>query len=110
MTVGIKNDSGKRQWWFFQNILEPMQEVIDILAIGNEKYPSPTGDNWKKVPNAKKRYTSAVWRHFVDGWMQGETHDRETGKHHLAHAISNMLFLLWFEMKGYPEEDLKKGN
>lgn len=108
MNPGVKNDQGKRQWWLFGNILQPMQEVIDILALGDKKYPSPDGANWRRVPDAKRRYSSAVQRHYFDGWLMGETHDPETGKHHLAHAISNMLFLLWFEFNGYPEDVPKK--
>lgn len=81
-----------------------MQQVIDVLAYGDEKYKAEDGANWRRVPNAKIRYMSAFHRHYIDGWCAGETHDKETGKHHLAHAITNLMFLLWFEIRGYPKE------
>lgn len=106
--VGIKADKGKRDWSFLRIIAQPLGEVMDILQLGDVKYPSETNDNWKRVPDAKRRYTAALGRHIIDGWMQGETHDKETGKHHLAHAISNCLFLLWFELNSYPDDKENK--
>ena len=98
---GIKYDSGKVQWWYMP--IEPMIEVIKVLTYGDEKYPAEDGSNWKRVPNAKKRYYSALMRH-VTSWYNGEKNDQETGYNHLAHAITNALFLLYFELKGYPNE------
>jgi len=103
-TKGVKADKGKRQWWFLGNIIEPIQEVIDILEYGNTKYPADDGANWRLVPEAKKRYTSALYRHLTQ-WQLGERNDEETGKSHLAHAITNLCFLLWFEI-----QENKKGN
>lgn len=97
---GVKADSGKTQWWYLGNVVEPMIQVMDVLTYGDTKYPAEDGANWKLVPNAKKRYTSALYRHLT-AWQNGEVTDPETNKHHLAHLIANALFLLWFELKGY---------
>lgn len=97
---GVKADTGKRQWWFFGNIVQPMEQVVDILEYGNIKYPADDGANWRLVPDAKNRYTSALYRHLT-AWQLGEKVDVETGKSHLAHAITNLCFLLWFEINGY---------
>ena len=101
LTKGVKHDSDKIQWWYLP--IAPMQEVLKALTYGDKKYPADDGANWKHVPNAKKRYYSAMLRH-ITSWWDGEKNDPETGYNHLAHAITNALFLLYFEMKGYPDE------
>lgn len=97
-TEGVKHDSGKRQWWFMWQFLPELEQVVDILDYGNKKYPADDGSNWRKVDNAKNRYTSAAMRHW-SAWLGGEKVDAETGKSHLAHMITNLLFLMWFERK-----------
>lgn len=105
---GVKNDSGKIEWSYLP--IEPMNEVLKVLMLGDRKYPSPDGCNWKAVPNARKRYYNAALRH-ITSWYNGEKTDPESGYNHLAHAVTNALFLLWFEIKGYPEDKVanKKG-
>lgn len=103
--VGIKYDSDKRQWWYIWQFLPDLEEVADILAFGDKKYPSPTGSNWQKVENHHRRYTSALMRH-LSAYLQGERVDPESGKSHLAHVITNVLFLMWFDRKSL--EDQKK--
>jgi len=98
---GIKFDDGKIQWWYLP--IEPIKEVLKVLHYGDKKYPADDGCNWKRVPDAKKRYYSALMRH-ITAWWDGERNDQESGMHHLAHACTNVLFLLWFEMKGYKED------
>lgn len=98
---GVKNDSGKIEWSYLP--IEPMNEVLKVLMLGDRKYPSPDGCNWKAVPNARKRYYNAALRHLTS-WYNGEKTDPESGYNHLAHAVTNALFLLWFEIKGYPED------
>ena len=74
--------------------------ICKVLTYGADKYEED--DNWKKVKDSKKRYYNALNRH-IDAWWQGESLDPETGFHHLAHAGCCLLFLLWFELNGYPE-------
>lgn len=97
---GVKSDQGKTQWSYLP--IPAVKAVIDVMAYGDTKYPAPDGSNWKRVPDAKKRYYNAAMRHLTS-WWDGEQNDAETGYNHLAHACSNLLFLLWFEIKGYPE-------
>lgn len=99
--TGTKNDTGKLQWSYLP--VSAIKEVLKVLAYGDSKYPAEDGANWKRVPDAKKRYYNALLRH-VTSWWDGERNDPETGIHHLAHACSNCLFLLWFELKGYQVE------
>lgn len=86
---GIKFDSKKaRPTLLLKSMPSAVQEVIDVLELGARKYAP---DNWKKVEN--ERYHDAMLRHVLS-YLAGETHDPETSKHHLAHAVCNMLFLI----------------
>lgn len=94
--LGRKDDSDKRRYdlvpW------KEFQEVVDVLTAGATKYAP---DNWKHVPEARSRYLAAAQRHIIDGWACGERYDDISkggdGKHHLAHAICCLLFLMWFD-------------
>jgi hypothetical protein len=98
---GVKYDSGKTQWSYLP--LEPIKAVIDVMTYGDKKYPANDGSNWKRVKDSRKRYYNATMRHLTS-WFDGEKNDPESGLHHLAHACSNILFLLWFEFNSYPED------
>jgi hypothetical protein len=86
---GLKYDNDKPMW----NLL-PMasvEEVVKVLTYGAKKY---SADNWRKVDS--ERYFAAFMRHIA-AWRKGETHDVESGLHHLAHAITNLLFAMEHE-------------
>ena len=40
----------------------------------------------------KRKYEQMEW--------QGEQTDSESGKHHLAHAVCCLMFLMWFDLVG----------
>lgn len=90
---GVKYDDDKPRWELLP--FRAVKEVVEVLTYGSKKYAD---DNWKIVPEARKRYISAAFRHLTD-WAGGEKKDSETGKSHLAHAICCLLFLLWFEQE-----------
>ena len=92
-TKGVKYDSDKPRWELVP--FRAMKEVVEVLTYGSKKY---SDDNWKIVPDARKRYVSAAFRHLTD-WADGDKKDKETGKSHLAHAICCLLYLLWFEQE-----------
>lgn len=91
-TGGRKFDGNKLEY----GLLPPLslKAVTEILTIGAQKYER---DNWKHVPDAKRRYFDAAMRHMWD-WKCGEKYDEETNKNHLAHAICNLMFLLEKEL------------
>lgn len=91
LVVGAKHDTGKSRWSLLP--IAAVAEVVKVLDFGARKY---SVDNWQLVDDAKRRYTDALWRHFV-AWQRGESHDSESGAHHLGHVACNALFLLWFE-------------
>ena len=84
---GRKFDGGKPQY----GLLPPLalEETAKVLTFGAQKYEP---DNWKYVPDSKRRYFDALNRHLW-AWKEGEKMDPESGKHHLAHAMCCLMFL-----------------
>lgn len=87
---GVKYDDDKLDWSLLP--LEEMEDVVEVLMHGARKYPQP--DNWKRVPDLKRRYYNAAMRHVARYW-QGEEMDQESYLPHLAHAICCLLFMMW---------------
>jgi hypothetical protein len=92
-TGGRKFDGGKLQY----GLLPPLalKATVEILTFGAEKYEP---DNWKNVPDSKRRYFDAMQRHLW-AWKEGEQDDPETGKNHLAHAMCCLMFLYEHDVK-----------
>jgi hypothetical protein len=99
-TGGRKFDGGKPQY----GLLPPLalKATAEILTFGAEKYEP---NNWKHVPDSKRRYFDALQRHLWD-WKNGEQNDPESGKNHLAHAMCCLMFLL--ERDLYSDEEWEK--
>lgn len=94
---GVKHDQQKRRFSLFPT--RTLYAIIDVLEYGAKKYEA---ENWRKVPDARKRYYDAAMRHINDWWM-GETHDNGeggSGHHHLAHAACCLVFLLTVDLEG----------
>jgi hypothetical protein len=90
----IKADQGKLRWSLMP--WTQLKEVVKVLMIGAAKY---SDDNWHQASDADiKRYKDALSRHIVD-WLAGEKNDPETGLSHLAHAVCNCLFLMYYETR-----------
>lgn len=86
----VKKDSGKLKWSLMP--FNELKDVVKVLMKGAEKY-SP--DNWKKCDDTT-RYKDALMRHVI-AYVSGEKTDEEFGLSHLAHAVCNCLFLMWFD-------------
>jgi hypothetical protein len=102
---GKKDDSGKPCMELLP--FSALVEVAKVLTHGAKKYAP---DNWKKVPNAKNRYTGALMRHLA-AWKEGEDIDGESGDdklRHIAQVACNALFLVWFETHNSELEDKKE--
>jgi hypothetical protein len=91
MPEGQKFDQGKPDWSLLP--WEELEEVVKVLTAGREKYGA---NNWQMVDSAIDRYFSAAMRHLAARKIQGEK-DPESGFSHLAHAVCNLLFLMWFD-------------
>jgi len=97
---GVKYDKEKPDY----SLLPPyaLEDVVKVLTFGAEKYDRW---NWKKLDNLEDRYFAAAQRHL---WavMRGETHDLESGKHHYAHAICCIMYLLEFYSLQNPKNSI----
>jgi Domain of unknown function (DUF5664) len=67
-----------------------MASVVDVLTLGAVRYGP---DNWQRVEPLEERYMAAMMRH-VAAWAAGERVDPDSGLPHLAHVVTNALFLL----------------
>lgn len=86
-TGGRKFDGNKLEYGLTPPLA--LQEMVKVLTFGAQKYER---DNWKRVPDSKRRYFDALQRH-VWAWKMGEQLDPESGMHHLAHAMCCLSFL-----------------
>jgi len=82
-----------------------LEATVDVLTFGAQKYER---DNWKHVPDSKRRYYDALQRHLW-AWKKGEILDEESGRHHLAHAMCCLMFLyehdIMYSCNFYNEEN-----
>jgi hypothetical protein len=90
----VKHDAEKPRWTLLPWLV--LAAVVRVLTKGAKKY-APF--NWQKCKTPFHTYGRALFRHW-DAFVQGESHDPETGESHLIHAIVNLLFLAWFELTG----------
>lgn len=93
MEPGRKDDGNKLRWHLLP--FGAVREVVRVLDRGATKYAE---ENWRSVPEARKRYFSALLRH-ITAWWDGERNDPEWELHHLAHAACCVLFLLALDLE-----------
>lgn len=91
--VGAKHDTGKPLYNLIPAHAEA--ELVDVLTFGATKYAP---NQWRNVENATERYTAAAMRHLA-AYRMGETHDTESGKHHLAHAMCCLAFIIEMDLE-----------
>lgn len=90
----MKFDQGKIRY----TLLEPnvIKELVTVLEFGARKYEK---NNWKKLNiKEKDRYLDAALRH-IEAYRCGEEFDSETDLPHIVHAMCNLMFLRYFDMK-----------
>jgi hypothetical protein len=66
--------------------------VGDILTFGAKKYAK---NNWQKNTDID-RYKDSTMRHML-AYLSGELYDDDSGKPHLDHIATNVMFLRYFE-------------
>ena len=97
---GAKDDSGKARHDLIPTAL--LDAVARVLTYGAFERPRADGSrgygthNWQGVPDAKARYYAAAQRHLV-AYRKDPTSKDDSGCSHLAHAATNLAFLLAFE-------------
>lgn len=87
----LKFDAGK--WRLSLIPVSCIRTIVGVLEFGAAKYAL---DNWKTVPDARRRYYDAAIRHLT-AWWDGERNDPESSLPHLAHAACCIIFLLWLD-------------
>ncbi len=88
MSNGFKKwDQGKPK--FSMLPWKSLEEVCAVVEYGAAKYGH---ENWQ-LCEEPGRYLDAALRHLIEV-AQGNMLDEESGRHHLAHAATNCLFLL----------------
>lgn len=92
-TIGMKFDSGKLLYSLIPP--ETTKALAEVLTYGAQKYAP---NNWQHVENADVRYLDALYRH-LESFRAGETHDLESGLHHLSHVLTNVAFLHYIHTK-----------
>lgn len=96
-TTGFKNDSEKPRMDLLDGYA--LTETAKVLTHGAKKYDD---FNWRKGLKYR-RLLAATLRHLF-AFQQGEDNDGETGLSHLAHAMCEIMFLLWMT-KFRPDQD-----
>ena len=94
---GRKYDGGKLRYDLIPVLA--LEETARVVTKGAEKYDD---ENWKLVPEGRRRYLAAAMRH-IQQWRKGEIYDEEMGTHHIANAISNLMFILEKELQGWKD-------
>jgi len=94
-----KYDSGKAPLDLIP--LEPLLMIADVLQFGVDKYGR---NNWRmnNVPEFSRLYAS-ILRHLMS-WNEGEDLDKESGMSHLAHAATQLMFLIYHSIHS-PSKD-----
>jgi len=69
--------------------LRAFEDMAYVLEFGAKKYAR---DNWRKGYTNKYSAADSLLRH-LHKLMLGETHDEESGLHHIGHLMCNVMFL-----------------
>lgn len=89
--VGTKWDEDKLDFSLLD--LPFIMDGIRVLMFGAENHGA---ENWKKLPDLRRRYLNAMFRH-ITAYAMGEDKDKETGLSHMSHIFCNAMFLHWGE-------------
>jgi hypothetical protein len=93
-----KFDSGKIRLELLPT--ESLEEIAKVLMFGANKYGEY---NWRGGMHWS-RLMGATLRHCFK-WISGETYDQETGITHLAHAATDLLFLISYQKNNVGTDD-----
>lgn len=69
-----------------------IEMMAEVITFGAKKYKP---NNWRECKDLA-RYEGALMRH-IQAWRLGEKNDDETGFHHLAHAMTNLAYIMEIE-------------
>lgn len=98
---GVKYDEGKPAWDLLP--YDALEDVADVLTYGASKYARR---NWEKGMDWGRLLRASVGH--LAKFMMGEANDTESGKHHLAHAAADVLFVLAYFKRKVGTDDRSK--
>ena len=84
---------------------DALERVTKVLEFGAKKYSQRGWENGMHY----SRVFAPTLRHLFK-WWRGEENDTETGLSHLAHAATNVLFLLAYTLRDMSPLDDRSPN
>ena len=84
---GTKFDEGKPRFDLIPAY--PLEQLAKVYTFGIKKYEE---NNWRKGMKWSRTF-SAIMRHCWAFWS-GETYDKESGLHHMAHAAFGLFCII----------------
>lgn len=103
LKTGEKKDEGKPRWDLLP--FDAINGVAEVLTDGAKKY---SARNWE-LGIHYGRVFGALQRHLTSWWM-GESKDKESGRSHLDHALTELMFLSAYEKRGMIQFDDRPGS
>jgi len=104
---GAKLDAGKpKPDLILRSMAKALSAVIDVATYGANKY---TDDGWEDVPDGIRRYTNAMFRHYL-AEACGEGRDPDSQLLHAAHTAWNALARLELIIRDYENAFSEGGN
>lgn len=91
---GQKHDQGKPLAACLLQFPRALLSVAEVGTMGAQKY---AWASWKDVPDAERRYTSAMMRHLLAA--QISELDEESGLHHLHHCLWNLMAVVELQLR-----------
>lgn len=88
ITKDIKDFKGKTPLSNLLDFKKSLKEVSGVREFGNTKYPDK--ESYKQIPN--DLLFDATLRHIFE--CIDNEFDKESGRHHLAHAVVNLLMIM----------------
>ncbi len=94
---GRKFDGGKLRYDLVPVLA--FEDMVKGLTFGVTKYDD---NNWRVVPEGRKRYLAAAMRHIQE-YRKGNLWDHEQEIHHLSAAINNFSFIVEKDLQGWED-------
>lgn len=94
---GRKFDGGKLRYDLVPVLA--FEDQVKGLTYGATKYDD---NNWRNVPEGRKRYLAAAMRHIQE-YRKGNLWDHEQEIHHLSAAINNFSFIVEKDLQGWED-------
>lgn len=97
-TEAVRHDDNKIRWDLLP--YESMEEIAKVMTWGATKYGE---ENWRSGLSFGRCF-AATMRHLT-AWWGGQTLDPESGINHLAHAATNIMFMISYSVRNLPVDD-----